>query len=268
MKQDQVQLKRQRFKVWSKRIVISLIVLLIYIWAFGGISFSGIKESAMIVTASIFDGLINPDWGYVYDPAGEDLLRGLLETVGIAFLGIFISTIIAFPISFWAASNLSKYRIISGSGKGVLSFIRTFPDIVMALLFIKAVGPGPFAGVLALGVGAVGMLGKLYAEDIENLDHGPSEALLATGANKAQIFLFAILPQVLPSLVSSTLYRLEINVRSASILGIIGAGGIGTALIFALQVRDWSRVGIILFGIIFMVLIIDLISSSIRKRLV
>ncbi len=112
------------------------------------------------------------------------------------------------------------------------------------------------------------MLGKLYSEGIENIDKGPTEALISTGANRFQILWYAVLPQVLPDFLSYTLYRFEINVRSAAILGVIGAGGIGTPLIFALSSRNWSRVGIILLGIILMVIIIDFISSSIRKRIV
>jgi phosphonate transport system permease protein len=138
----------------------------------------------------------------------------------------------------------------------------------MALLFIKAVGPGSFAGVLALGLHSIGMLGKLFSEEVEAIDPGPSEALAATGANKIQTLRLAVLPQVLPGFISYTLYRFEINLRSASILGIIGAGGIGTPLIFAMQSRDWERVGIILLGIIVMVVLVDMISGFLRKRVV
>ena len=110
---------------------------------------------------------------------------------------------------------MSSGKLTSGFGKFVLSFVRTFPELVMALLFIKAVGPGSFAGVLALGLHSIGMLGKLYSEGIENIDKGPTEALLATGANRFQILWYAVLPQVLPDFLSYTLYRFEINVRSA-----------------------------------------------------
>ncbi|GJM74786.1 hypothetical protein HMSSN036_70020 [Paenibacillus macerans] len=129
-------------------------------------------------------------------------------------------------------------------------------------------GPGSFAGVLALGLHSVGMLGKLFADEIENMDQGPAEALTAAGATRLQILWFAVLPQVLPGFLSYTLYRFEINLRSATILGMIGAGGIGTPLIFALSSRDWDRVGIIMLGIIVMITIIDLISGALRKKLV
>lgn len=260
--------KIQKPKKSRLRWLIYVLLALVYIWAFAGIPFDGIKETAGQITKSILSGLFSPDWNYVYLPDGEDLLRGLLDTLAISILGTVISTIVCVPFAFWAATNMSRTKWASGSGKMLLSFIRTFPEIVMALLFIKAVGPGSFAGVLALGLHSVGMLGKLFADEIENMDKGPTEALIATGANRLQILWFAVLPQVLPGFLSYTLYRFEINLRSATILGVIGAGGIGTPLIFALSSRDWDRVGIILLGIIVMITIIDWISGALRKKLV
>ncbi|MBW7460738.1 phosphonate ABC transporter, permease protein PhnE, partial [Paenibacillus sepulcri] len=154
----------------------------VYIWAFTGIPFTGIKETAWQITKSITTGIFSPDWDFVYLPDGEDLLRGLLDTLAISVLGTFISTVICIPFAFWAAANMSQYKTVSGTGKIILSFIRTFPEIVMAILFIKAVGPGSFAGALALGLHSVGMLGKLFADEIESIDGGPVEALIATGA--------------------------------------------------------------------------------------
>jgi phosphonate transport system permease protein len=240
----------------------------IYVWALSGIPIEGFKETAGQITKAILSGILSPDWGYVYLPEGEDLLRGLLDTLAIAILGTFISAFLCIPFAFWAANNMTKGKIAAGTGKFILSFIRTFPELVMALLFIKVVGPGSFAGVLALGLHSIGMLGKLFSEEVENIDFGPIEALKATGASGLQTLWFAVVPQIIPGFISYTLYRFEINLRSASILGIIGAGGIGTPLIFAMQSRDWSRVGIILLGIIAMVTIVDIISGYLRKKVV
>jgi len=255
--------KKNPLRKW----IIIISICFVYIWAFSGIPIIQIKETSSEVISSIFAGLFQPDWDYVYDPAGEDLLRGLLDTLAIAVLGTVIAAVLCIPFSFLAASNMSRGKVFSGSGKFILSFIRVFPEIVMALLFIKAVGPGAFAGVLALGINSIGMLGKLFSEEIESLDLGPKEALIATGANPIKAIWFSVIPQILPSFLSFVIYRFEINVRSATILGIIGAGGIGTPLIFALSVRDWERVGVILLGIILMVVIIDFISGKIRERL-
>ncbi len=244
------------------------LLALVYIWAFAGIPFNGIKETAMHITKAIITGIFSPDWQFVYLPEGEDLLRGLLDTLAISILGTFISTILALPLAFWAATNISRSRAVSGSGKMLLAFIRAVPEVVLALMFIKAVGPGSFAGVLALGLHSVGMLGKLFSDEVESMDKGPVEALVATGANRLQMLWFAVIPQVLPGFLSYMLYRFEINMRSATILGVIGAGGIGTPLIFALSTRNWDRVGIILLGIVVLITIVDMLSGAIRKKLV
>jgi phosphonate transport system permease protein len=255
-----------RMRRWQKWLIAAALVAL-YAWVFSGIEFTGFKETAGKITRSILKGLFSPDWDYVYLPDGEDLLRGLLETLSIAMLGTVISAVLCIPFAFWAAGGRAKPRLVSGTGKFALSFVRTFPEVIMAILFIKAVGPGSFAGALALGLHSVGMLGKLFAEEVENIDYGPAEALIASGANRLQVLWFAVLPQVMPGFLSYTLYRFEINVRSATILGIIGAGGIGTPLIFALSSRDWDRVGIIMLGIIVMVTLIDGISGYLRKKM-
>lgn len=253
-----------RIRFW----LVTIIIFAIYAWSILGIEFEGLTENAGRDFAAILRGLTHPDWGYVYLPEGEDLLRGLLDTLAISILGTFISALLCIPFAFWAANNMSRFKWVSGSGKFLLSLIRTFPEIIMAIIFIKAVGPGSYAGVLALGLHSIGMLGKLYSEAIESLDLGPTEALVACGGNRLQVLWFAVIPQVLPHFLSFAMYRFEINIRSAAILGLIGAGGIGTPLIFALEARGWDRVGIILLGIIVMVTIIDYISAAIRKRLV
>lgn len=246
----------------------SIIVLILLIWAFLGIPAFEIKEQSGTIMRSILDGLIHPDWSYVYIPEGEDLLRGLLETFAIAVISTFLSAIFCIPLAFIAAKNMVKSKAVSSTSKFILSVIRVFPEIVMAIIFIKAVGPGSFSGVLALGIHSIGMMGKLFAEDLENLDLSPTESLVASGANSIKTLMFAVVPQILPSYISLVLYRFELNLRSASILGLIGAGGIGTPLIFALQTRTWDRVGIILIGLVIMIAVIDIISGKIRKKLV
>ncbi|EEK11769.1 phosphonate ABC transporter, permease protein PhnE [Staphylococcus hominis] len=275
MTQEQHQLEKKypvRSKEHKQRMIkhwlIAIVVLAIIVWGFAGMPALELKSKSIEILKSIFNGLFHPDWGYVYIPAGEDLLRGLLETFAIAVIGTFIAAVICIPFAFLGARNLVKVRPVTGITKFILSVIRVFPEIVMALIFIKAVGPGSFSGVLALGIHSVGMLGKLFIEDIESLDFSSAEALKASGANKTKTLVFAVIPQILPSFLSLILYRFELNLRSASILGLIGAGGIGTPLIFALQTRSWDRVGIILIGLVIMVAIVDFISGAIRKRIV
>lgn len=248
--------------------MIALFVLVIFIWSMMGLDYQGFQSTSKAVSLSILKGFMHPDWAYVYIPEGEDLLRGLLETLVISILGTFVSAILCIPFAFWAAANMSRLRVFPGVGKFTLSVIRVFPEMIVAILFIKAVGPGSFAGVLALGVHSIGMLAKLFSETIEGIDRGPQEALIACGANRLQMIRFAVIPQVIPQFLSYSLYRFEINIRSATTLGLVGAGGIGTPLIFALQVRNWNRVGVILLGIVLLVVVTDFISSRLRRKII
>ncbi|QBO35787.1 phosphonate ABC transporter, permease protein PhnE [Periweissella cryptocerci] len=255
--------QRYHMLVWS------VLVVALYIWAFSGIQFNGFKEMAGEVTKAIFGGIFHPDWGYVYTGDGEDLVSLLIQTLAIAFLGTIVSAILSVPFAFWAArTQKSFFHPRSTTGKLFLTFVRTFPEIVMAIMFIKAVGPGPYAGVLAVSFHSIGMLGKLFSEAIEGIDRRPGEAILAAGGNGLDVLIHATIPAVLPEFLSLTLYRFEIAVRSASILGLVGAGGIGAPLLFSIGTRTWPRVGIILIGIVVMVILIDFVSGQMRKRLV
>lgn len=245
-----------------------LLIVIVYGWGIFGINFSKIQSSAGTVTKAVLMGIIHPDWHYVYQGNGEDLVSVMLQTLAIAFVGTIISALISVPFAFWAAKRRRRhFSVMSTSGRIVLAVVRTFPEIVLAIMFIKAVGPGAFAGVLALGVHSVGMLGKLFAESIETIDGGPSESIVSVGGNAVNGLVFATLPQVLPAFGSYSLYRFEISVRSATILGMVGAGGVGTPLLFAIQTRSWNRVGVILIGIIITVTIIDYLSGWLRKQL-
>lgn len=256
--------RKTQFFHWT----ITILSFALVIWSCTDINFGGIKATAGQIAGAIFNGIFHPDWSYVYNGSGEDLVSQLWETICIAFLGTFISAVISLPFAFWAANTRHKKWYVSRTGKIVLAIIRSFPEIVLALMFIKAVGPGSAAGVLALGFHSVGMLAKLFSEAMENLEEGPNEAVTSVGGSKFNVIMFSTLPNLMPALISNTLYRFDVSIRSASILGLVGAGGIGYPLIIALQYRQWSRVGIILLGIIIMVIIVDWISGMIRKRLV
>jgi phosphonate transport system permease protein len=241
-----------------------LLLLAVYYWAFAGLNLNirGLAEG-LPIAQSIFRGIFQPEWEYL-----PDVMTDMVISIQMAFLGTALASILAIPFGFLAARNMTARRIFTNIGKSSLNMIRTFPELILALIFMVGVGPGAFAGILALGVHSIGMLGKLYGEAIESMDSGPVEALTAVGANRMQVLWFAVVPQVLPEFASYAIYRFEINMRAAAVLGMVGAGGIGTPLIFALMGHQWNRVGIILLAIIVVVSLIDFGSSWVRKRLV
>ncbi len=212
--------------------------------------------------------LFKPDWSYFYDGSGEDVFSLILLTIAIAFAGTAIGTLLAIPFSLLSSYNLwPKNSIIPRIGKIVLDVLRAFPELIYAVIFVKVVGPGPFAGMLAIGIHQVGMLGKLFAEEMEKMDEIPVEACKSVGANGIQTMFYARIPQLLPIYSSLVLNHFEIGVRSASTLGLVGAGGIGATLIFAIQARNWDKVSIILLAVIVTVYVLDIFTGIIRKKL-
>jgi len=212
-----------------------------------------------------------------WDSLGADLaewywnldhwLKLLLDTILIAYLGTLIGGIGAFFLCFLACANLVRSRIIRLAARRYLEFCRTVPELVFALLFVVAFGLGPMPGVLALAIHTMGALGKLFAEVVENIDMNPVEGAIAAGASWPKMVRFAVVPQVTSNFASYGLLRFEINVREASIMGFVGAGGIGQDLVEAIRKFYYSDVSAILLLIIAAVMIIDLVTEQIRHRL-
>ncbi len=253
---------KQSLQKWLGSLWIILAAAILY-WSFAGLETHAVNFSETLPRAGRIFSLMAGEFDTAYFP---DLVDKIIETIEMAILGTLLASLLAVPFGFLAAQNMVKR--FAGLGKFLLSVIRTFPEIILAIVFIKGVGPGPLAGIFAMGVHSIGMLGKLYSEAIESIDRGPQEALMSTGANRVQQIWFAVIPQVLPEFASYALYRFEINSRAAAVLGIVGAGGIGAPLIFAIQKPFWGRVGIILVGIILVVSLIDVGSGWLRRKLV
>jgi phosphonate transport system permease protein len=194
-------------------------------------------------------------------------LKLLLDTVLIAYLGTLIGAGGAFAIAFFAAANLAPSRLLRWSIKRVFEFCRTVPDLVFALMFVSAFGLGPLAGILAIAIHTFGTLGKLFTEAIENIDMKPVEGVRSTGSRFIEMVRFGALPQVMSSFASYTLLRFEINVRSGSVVGMVGAGGIGQDLFVAIRKFYYTDVSAILLMIIVSVAVIDLVTERIRRRL-
>lgn len=250
------------------RLAIGLVAAAVIVYCIAGIDFSGLAGFSPEMGMEVIRGLMKPRWSFVYDGSGEDLLSLLVLTLGIAFLGTAIATVLALPITLLSASNLWKsYPWVAKIGKFICNVLRAFPELVYAIIFVKVVGPGPFAGVMAIGVHQIGMLGKLYTEELEAMGEDSAEAMRAVGAGFWQTLFFARVPQLMPIYSSLSLNHFEIAVRSASTLGLVGAGGIGAPLIFAIQSRNWDKVSIILLGVVVMVFVMDLLTGMIRKKL-
>lgn len=250
-------MRRYQTAIWGA------VAFVLVLWAMSTAKFGGFRWSQVLPNVlGIMRGMfLRTEWAY----APEGLIK-LLQTLEMAVLGTLIAAILALPFGFLSANNVAAKA--SGVGRLSLDVIRTVPEIILAIIFIKGVGPGAMAGVLAMGIHSIGQMGKLYADGIEAIDKGPIEAIQATGGNRIQQIWYGMMPQILPELASFALYRFEINARAAVVLGVVGAGGIGTPLIFAILAGEWGRVGIILFLIVVAVSLIDLGSGKLRKKLV
>ena len=194
-------------------------------------------------------------------------LLGALKTGEIALLGTAVAAVLALPLGFVSARNVAAPAIFHPA-RLALNFFRSVDTLVYALVFVAAVGLGPFPGVLAVVAYTTTSLAKLYSEAIEGIDRGPVDAITATGATRLQVLRFGVLPQVLPLFLSYVLYRLETNIRAATVLGFVGAGGIGFYLQTYLRMIDYPAASTVLLVTVVMVMVVDAISSRLRARLV
>ena len=192
----------------------------------------------------------------------------MLETLEIALWGTVVAVVLSLPLAFFGARNYTTNRFTYSGARWTVSLFRAVPELISALFLVLAFGFGPIAGVLALGIHAAGFLGKFYAEDIENADDKPQEALRAIGAGRLKILLAAVLPQVWPQYIAYTLYILDRNIRMATVVGIVGAGGIGQELKGRYDLYNYAHVATILLAIFATVVIIDLISARQRARFI
>ncbi|RKX84926.1 MAG: phosphonate ABC transporter, permease protein PhnE [Spirochaetes bacterium] len=208
-----------------------------------------------------FQRMFPPDysrWTMIY--------KGVFESLQMAIIATTVSIFLAIPLSLAAAANISV-KFVYVIARAFIVLARSFPPILVAIMFVKAFGFGPFPGILTLSFTALGFMGKLLAEAIENIDKGQVEAVRATGANWFKVQLYGVAPQVLPRYVGLSIYLLDINLRASTIIGIVGAGGIGGALFNAFHRYEYDTALAILIAIIVIVLVMEFISSKVRSRL-
>ncbi len=214
----------------------------------------------------IVSGLLHPNFDIL-----TSMLFALAESVMLALMATIIAIPFACVLSFFAAQNLMKKhwygRLIYYLNRTIATIFRSIEAIVWAIIFSVWVGIGPFAGMLALMIHSVASLVKLYSEQIESIDNGPVEAIKATGASTLQVWRFAVVPQILGPFLAFTIYRWDINVRMATIVGFVGGGGIGLALQQQQQMLAWRNVGVIMWLIAIVVWVMDIVSAKIREKL-
>ena len=261
------------FEMYEKRprnlwiyLLTSAIVISLVCWSATGLEFKEITQKGVDIAYGLVYGLTHPDTSMLFSLSTDAVPYLLFQTISIAILGTIFGAILAIPISFLASENIVG-RPVAFVVRAFILLIRTIPSLVWALVWIRVTGPGPFCGVVTQSVCSIGMISKMFTTAIEDLDNGIIESLDAAGCNTFEKIRVGVLPQLYASFISTTIYRFDINLKDASVLGIVGAGGIGAALQQAINSRRWGIVGAFLSGLIVLVVIIEFASTRIRKKL-
>lgn len=248
---------------WALDVLIWGGVLVLLVYSVGDVDLGNISKlfTNATSTRTFAAELLRPDF-----TDWRIFVEKMWETVQIALWGTFIAVFAAVPMGLAAARNVSPVWIVTPV-RWVMNLLRSIPDLVIGLLFVVAVGLGPLPGVLAIALNTAGVLAKLFSEAVESIDKGPVEGVRATGASKLHEIVWGVIPQVAPLWTSFALYRFESNSRSATVLGLIGAGGIGQVLFDRMNAFDFRDVSAIVVVVVIAVTMIDMLSQAMRKRL-
>lgn len=217
---------------------------------------------AHVQAADLLVRMYPPDWSYF-----DAVIGALIETIHIATLGTVATVLIAFPIAFIAARNTTPNLVAWFIGRFILVASRSVNTVIWALFFVAIFGPGPMAGIWAIAARSIGFIGKLVAEAIEEIDEGTVEAIEATGASRLQVLWIGVLPQVLPVIYGTIVYRWDINIRESTVLGFVGAGGIGILLYSSINQFKWQEVSVMLLSIFAVVVVSEFVSAMVRQRI-
>lgn len=268
---DELMIEAQRLRNQERGRNLGLAVVLILVIAFTW-NRTGFDPGALIQNADnisrILSGFTHPDFSALVDP----ILTKTLETIYIAVLGTTLGALIAIPISFLGARNLMRRNRVGTAiyftVRFVLSVIRAIPTLVWAIVYVIAIGIGPFPGVLALTTFSIGLIAKLFSEAIEAIDWGQVDALTATGANPFQVVVHGVVPQVTPYMVAHVLYTFEVNIHSSTYLGLVGAGGLGLILEQYVGLFLYPDLAMWVIVVVIMTTAIDYASATIRRRII
>ena len=250
---------------WSWKTFISIVLFcsaLIFVVNDLEINFIKLFSDSIKYFGDILSRMLPPDFSNL-----KELISAMFETIEIAFLGTFLAIVLSIPFGLFSARNLAPNYFVYLVCKTIVIFFRAIPEFIIAMILVIAIGFGAMPGVLALGLHTMGFLAKFYAEDIEHINKGPIDALKSSGATKSQIISFGVIPQILPSFVANNLYILDRNVRMATMLGIVGAGGIGYELQSSFRMFQYERVSAIIILIFITIFLIDHFSAFIRSKI-
>lgn len=248
---------------WLGCAALALAIAWVLHWSAGGAQMSWNELAAGAPQIGDFLARsVPPDWSVL-----PRLWAPALETIQIAIWGTLLSVVLALPLSFVAASNLHNWHWLRRITRQFLNIVRSINELILALVFVSAVGLGPFPGVLALALHGMGMLGKFFAESIEEIDDGPLQALRSAGASQLQIIAFGVVPQAITAWIAVVLYRFEVNLRSATVLGMVGAGGLGFELVSSLKLFRYQETATCIIVITVMVVAADMLSNWLRGRI-
>ncbi len=256
----------RRPRNWITYTMIVLIIVLLVGWSGSDIHFTGLTVTGTEVAKGVIHGVFGPDTDLLFGMGDTDVPYLLLQTIAIAVLGTLIGAILAIPFAFLASTNIMP-KPIAYLFRLVILLIRTIPSLVWALMWIRVTGPGAACGVITQSVCSIGMISKMYITAIEDLDTHILESLDAMGCNAFQKIRYGVIPQLTASFISTVIYRFDINLKDATTLGIVGAGGIGASLVQCLNSRRWAMVGSFVWGLMVLALIIEFFSTKIRRKL-
>lgn len=254
--------RRQQLAIWFGW----LLGALLFSWSWQFISDNTIWTFALDAHtqgADLLSRMIPPRWSYM-----EKLLKPLWDTINMATLGTLMGIIIAVPIAFLAALNTTPHAVLRSLALGVIVASRSINSLIWALLLVTILGPGVLAGIIAIALRSIGFIGKLLYEAIEEIDTAQVEAISATGATRMQVMTYAIVPQVLPAFAGISVYRWDINIRESTVLGLVGAGGIGLQLMASVNVMAWPQVAMVFIAIFVTVLVSEWVSAKVRSAVI
>ena len=255
-----------RPRKWLLYMLVALCIALLVGWSSKDIRFTGLTATGTEVAKGVLHGVFGPDFNLMFGGSDTDVPYLLLQTVAIAVLGTLIGAILAIPFAFLASFNIMP-KPVAYVVRIIILMIRTIPSIVWALMWIRVTGPGAACGVITQSVCSIGMISKMYITASEDLDTHILESLDAMGCTPFQKIRYGVIPQLTASFISTTIYRFDINLKDATTLGIVGAGGIGASLVQCLNSRRWAMVGSFVWGLMVLVLLIEFVSTRIRRKL-